>query len=201
MGARPARLAPWPCAPGGGRIPDRHRVGLAATAGDPEAALAAPRSRAGRLPSPSSRRSPTSHRSRSAPAFPLSPRTWPRRFWPGPPPHILLPAPRGTPGLGGAGASGGRDPGPAPRPARHKNRSAGHPQRHPAPAAGVASALAELPSRAGAWAELPGGPVGFEPSSILDLSWEMPVLPRAGRLGAGGLGIPLIRDGSGSRRD
>lgn len=127
-----------------------------------------------------------------------------QRFWPGPL-TLILPSLSGAPTLCGEGTVGVRVPGhqvalalltlSGPLATTSANRH-GRP-----PAAGAASALAELAGLAGALADHPGAGGGLEPSSILDLSQEVPVLLRAGRLGARELGIPLIRDGSGSRRD
>ena len=127
-----------------------------------------------------------------------------QRFWPGALTLILRSVP-GAPTLGGEGTVGVRVPAhqvalallalSGPLATTSANRH-GRP-----PASGAASALAELDGLAGALADHPGAGGGLQPSSILDLSQEVPVLLRAGRLGAHELGIPLIRDGSGSRRD
>jgi len=127
-----------------------------------------------------------------------------QRFWPGPL-TLILPSRPGANSLGGKGTLGVRIPahgvaldllamaGPLATTSANRHGSP--------PAADAASAVAELAGLAGALADRPGASGGREPSSILDLSQEVPVLLRAGRLGARELGIPLIEDGSGSRRD
>jgi L-threonylcarbamoyladenylate synthase len=127
-----------------------------------------------------------------------------RRFWPGPL-TLILPALGPAATLGGRATVGVRIPGhdvalqllrkTGPMATTSANRHG------LAPVLGAAEALAELPGLAGALAE-GGQPRGMlEPSSILDLSQKVPVLVRAGRLGATELGLALSAASPEGRRD
>jgi L-threonylcarbamoyladenylate synthase len=130
-------------------------------------------------------------------------RTLAERFWPGPLTLILTATELGH-GLGGAGTVGVRVPAhpvalellrlAGPLATTSANRHGEEPVRD------AAEALRVLPGLDGALADrLP--PVRRPPSSILDLTRDVPVLIRQGRLSARELGVPFPADEAGSRRD
>lgn len=126
------------------------------------------------------------------------------RFWPGPLTLILASLP-GRQSLGGGATVGVRIPAHAlalqllvksgPLATTSANRHG------LAPVSGAVEALAELPGLAGALADAKGSTGVPEPSSILDLSQEVPVLVRAGRLGAVELGLAVSVASPEGRRD
>jgi L-threonylcarbamoyladenylate synthase len=126
------------------------------------------------------------------------------RFWPGPLTLILAALP-GRQSLGGGPTIGVRIPDHAvalrllvdcgPLATTSANRH-GLP-----PVPGADEALAELPGLAGALADGTTPTGAPEPSSILDLSQEVPVLVRAGRLGAAELGLPVSGSRAAGRRE
>jgi L-threonylcarbamoyladenylate synthase len=127
-----------------------------------------------------------------------------QRFWPGPLTLILASLP-GSHSLGGGATVGVRIPAHAlalqllaqsgPLATTSANRHGR------APVSGAVEALAELPGLAGALTDGEGHMRAAEASSILDLSQEVPVLVRAGRLGAVELGLAVSEASPEGRRD
>jgi tRNA threonylcarbamoyl adenosine modification protein (Sua5/YciO/YrdC/YwlC family) len=116
------------------------------------------------------------------------------RFWPGPLTLILRSQPRAEP-LGGPGTVGVRIPNHhlalrLLRAAGPLGTTSANLHGQP-PLPDASSALAQLPQLAGALSSRRRASAGAEPSSILDLSQEVPALVRAGRLGAAELGLPV----------
>jgi L-threonylcarbamoyladenylate synthase len=126
------------------------------------------------------------------------------RFWPGPL-TLILPARPGSQSLGGGATVGVRIPAHAlalQLLAQSGPLATTSANRHGlAPVSGAVEALAELPGLAGALTDREGRTEVPEPSSILDLSQEVPVLVRAGRLGAVELGLAVSEASPEGRRD
>ncbi|HVB14132.1 MAG TPA: L-threonylcarbamoyladenylate synthase [Candidatus Dormibacteraeota bacterium] len=126
------------------------------------------------------------------------------KFWPGPL-TLVLPARGAGYELGRDGTLGVRIPDhpvalallgqSAPLATTSANRHG----RPPVPDA--AAALAQLPGLVGALAEVVTGRGSTEPSSILDLTRDQPVLIREGRLSARELGVPAPEQNPEIRRD
>ena len=126
------------------------------------------------------------------------------RFWPGPL-TLILPSLAGSQSLGGGATVGVRIPA---HPLALQLLASSGPlatasaNRHGLdPVSGAVEALAELPGLAGALTDWEGPKGVPEPSSILDLSQEVPVLVRSGRLGAAELGLAVSEASPEGRRD
>jgi L-threonylcarbamoyladenylate synthase len=126
------------------------------------------------------------------------------RFWPGPL-TLILPSQAGGPDLGGEGKVAVRVPSHPIALAlvtRIGILATTSANRHGQPTvASAAEALRELPGLAGALEDPGATPGSAQPSSILDLTRDRPVLLREGRLSARELGVSAPERDPGIRRD